>query len=117
MSYVGAGRFAAAEELIADRERYVAEPHPGVTNQAMTARVGLPVCKAIVAFGKSRYGQAVDLLYPIRTYVNEFGGATRSATLFSARSSRPRSGPSATSSRARFSTSGSTSSRAARTTG
>ncbi|HLB03966.1 MAG TPA: tetratricopeptide repeat protein [Gaiellaceae bacterium] len=75
MSYVGAGRFATAEELIADRERYVAEPHPGVTNHAMTARVGLPVCKAIVAFGKSRYGQAVDLLYPIRTYVNEFGGS------------------------------------------
>jgi tetratricopeptide (TPR) repeat protein len=75
MSFVGCGRLAAAGRLIADRERYVADPHPGVTNHAMTARVGLPVCKAILAFGAGRYGEAVDLLHPIRGRVNEFGGS------------------------------------------
>ncbi|MER6951263.1 tetratricopeptide repeat protein [Nonomuraea sp. NPDC000554] len=75
MSYVGAGRFQDAEELIRGREAYLAEPRPGVTNQAMTARVGLPVCRALVAFGKADYDAAVDLLYPIRHRVNEFGGS------------------------------------------
>ena len=75
MSYVGAGDLARAEALIASRERYVAEEHPGVTNHWMTARVGLPVCRAILAFGRGHYGQAVDLLYPIRTHVNDFGGS------------------------------------------
>ncbi|MEU0571323.1 tetratricopeptide repeat protein [Nonomuraea sp. NPDC005983] len=75
MSYVGAGRFQDAEELIRGREAYLAEPRPGVTNQAMTARVGLPVCRALVAFGKADYDAVVDLLYPIRHRVNEFGGS------------------------------------------
>ena len=75
MSYVGAGDFTRADGLIASRERYVGEDHPGVTNHWMTARVGLPVCKAILAFGRGEYGVAVDLLYPIRTHVNDIGGS------------------------------------------
>jgi tetratricopeptide (TPR) repeat protein len=75
MSFVGGGRIADAERLIADRERWIAQPHPGVTNHEMTANVGIPVCKAIVAFALARYGQAVDLLYPIRYRINEFGGS------------------------------------------
>ncbi|MFB4263675.1 tetratricopeptide repeat protein [Nonomuraea sp. GTA35] len=75
MSYVGAGRVGEAEKLIAGRAAYVAEPHPGVTNHDMTLRVGLPVCRAIVAFGRGDYGAVVDLLHPIRHRVNEFGGS------------------------------------------
>jgi tetratricopeptide (TPR) repeat protein len=75
MSYVGAGELGRAEALIASRERYVAEEHPGVTNHWMTARVGLPVCRAVLAFGRGEYGQVVDLLYPIRAHVNDFGGS------------------------------------------
>jgi hypothetical protein len=75
MSYVGAGRVGEAERLIAGRAAYVAEPHPGVTNHDMTLRVGLPVCRAIVAFGRGDYGAVVDLLHPIRHRVNEFGGS------------------------------------------
>jgi tetratricopeptide (TPR) repeat protein len=73
MSYVGAGRFADAERLIADRTRWL----DGATgsNQLMTARVGLPVCRALVAFGRGRYAEVVDLLYPIRGHVNEYGGS------------------------------------------
>lgn len=75
MSYVGAGRVGEAEKLIAAREAYVAEPRPGVTNREMTLRVGLPVCRAIVAFGRGEYEAAVELLLPIRHRVNEFGGS------------------------------------------
>jgi tetratricopeptide (TPR) repeat protein len=75
MSYVGSGQLGLAEKLIADRERWVAEPHPGVTNHDMTANVGIPVCKAILAFGKGEYARAFELLYPIRYRINEFGGS------------------------------------------
>ncbi|MGW0811300.1 tetratricopeptide repeat protein [Nonomuraea sp. NPDC002799] len=75
MSYVGAGRVGDAEKLIASREAYTLEARAGVTNRDMTARVGLPVCRAIVAFGRQDYTSVVDLLYPIRHRVNEFGGS------------------------------------------
>lgn len=75
MSYVGAGRVGDAEKLVAGREAYVARPRPGVTNHDMTLRVGLPVCRAIVAFGRGDYGAVVDLLHPIRHRVGEFGGS------------------------------------------
>ncbi|MFN8185506.1 MAG: tetratricopeptide repeat protein [Gaiellales bacterium] len=83
MAFVGAGDVARAEQLVADRERWLAQPHPGVTNFAMTARIGLPVCRAIVAFGRERYRDAVAQLMPIRYNLNEFGGshAQRDAVL------------------------------------
>jgi tetratricopeptide (TPR) repeat protein len=75
MSYVGAGRYDLADALIASRIAWLNNAHPGVSNHEMTARVGLPVCQALVAFGRGRYEQVVDLLYPIRGRVNEFGGS------------------------------------------
>jgi tetratricopeptide (TPR) repeat protein len=83
MAFVGAGDLGRAELLIEDRERYLAEPRPGVSNYGMTARIGLPVCRAIVAFGRGRYDEVVDQLMPIRHHLNEFGGshAQRDAVL------------------------------------
>ncbi|MEV0231957.1 tetratricopeptide repeat protein [Nonomuraea sp. NPDC050786] len=75
MSYVGAGRIGDAEKLIASREAYVLAPRPGRTNQDMTRRVGLPVCRSLVAFGRGEHDAVVDALYPIRHRVNEFGGS------------------------------------------
>ncbi|NUS01045.1 MAG: tetratricopeptide repeat protein [Nonomuraea sp.] len=75
MSYVGAGRIGDAEKLIASREAYLLEPRPGVTNVDMTARVGLPVCRAMVAYGRGDHEAVVGLLYPIRHRINEFGGS------------------------------------------
>jgi tetratricopeptide (TPR) repeat protein len=75
MSYVGSGQPALAEALIADRERWVSEPRPSVTNYSATLNVGIPACKAVLAFGLGRYGEVVDLLLPIRYHVNEFGGS------------------------------------------
>ncbi|MFI6994962.1 tetratricopeptide repeat protein [Nonomuraea wenchangensis] len=75
MAYVGAGRLGEAEKLIASREAYVAGSPPGATNVDMTLRVGLPVCRALVAFGRGDHRAALDLLYPIRHRVNEAGGS------------------------------------------
>ena len=75
MAWAAAGDLARAERLIADRERYLDEPRPGVSNYAMTARIGLPACHAVVAFVQERYGDAIDHLYPICHHLNEFGGS------------------------------------------
>ncbi len=76
MSFVGAGRLEDARALVARLEAHVASgPRPSVSNVAMTAEVGLPVCSAILAFGEGRYGEVVDLLHPIRKIVYRFGGS------------------------------------------
>ncbi|MFD7667990.1 tetratricopeptide repeat protein [Streptomyces sp. NPDC059788] len=75
MAYVGAGRTADAERLVEDREAWLGRARPGLSNHAMTAAVGLPVCRALIAYGQGKYGQAVDLLVPVRYRLNTFGGS------------------------------------------
>ncbi|MEU1672029.1 tetratricopeptide repeat protein [Streptomyces roseifaciens] len=78
MAHVGADRMAEAERLIRDREAWVRQSGPhtaGLSNVAMTAEVGLPVCRAFVAYGKRRYDDVVGLLLPIRHRVATFGGS------------------------------------------
>jgi hypothetical protein len=75
MAWVGAGDFARAEALVADRERHLGEPHPGVVNDTMTARIGLPAVRAVMAFARGRYADAIAQLAPIRHHLNEFGGS------------------------------------------
>lgn len=75
MAFVGAGRFAAARRLVADRERWAAVDRPGSSNLRMTREVGLPVVRALLAFGAGRYGEVVEELMPIRNRVNRFGGS------------------------------------------
>ncbi|MER7953676.1 tetratricopeptide repeat protein [Streptomyces sp. NPDC096030] len=76
MSYVGAGRTAEARRLIADRRRWLAEPGTAVvTNHAMTAKVGLPVCEALVAHAAGDHDTVVDQLWPLRRRLHEFGGS------------------------------------------
>ncbi|QES39522.1 tetratricopeptide repeat-containing protein [Streptomyces venezuelae] len=75
MAYVGAGRSADAERLVRARERYVACGGSGVSNHAMTADIGLPVCRALIAYGEAHYDRAVDLLLPVRHRLGEYGGS------------------------------------------
>ena len=75
MAWAAAGDVARASALIADRERYLDEPRPGVSNYTMTARIGLPACRAVVAFVEGRHADVVATLYPIRHHLNEFGGS------------------------------------------
>ncbi|MGA4843650.1 tetratricopeptide repeat protein [Streptomyces sp. G45] len=78
MAHVGAGRVADAERLIGDREawlRATGTGRPDLSNVAMTAEIGLPVCRALVAYGQGRYADAVDLLLPLRRRLHTFGGS------------------------------------------
>ncbi|GCD41532.1 beta-barrel assembly-enhancing protease [Streptomyces paromomycinus] len=75
MAYVGADRIADAERLVEERAAWLVRARPQLSNVAMTAGVGLPVCRALIAYGQGRYGQAVDLLTPVRYRLNTFGGS------------------------------------------
>ncbi|GHF35250.1 tetratricopeptide repeat protein 38 family protein [Streptomyces morookaense] len=78
MAYVGADRISDAERLIADREMWLREVgtgRPELSNVAMTEQIGLPVCRALVAYGRRRYADAVDLLLPVRHRLHGFGGS------------------------------------------
>jgi hypothetical protein len=76
MAYAGAGRFEAADELIADRRRWLAKDGARtVTNHTMTGEIGLPVCEALVAYARRDHTAVVDLLWPIRRRLHTFGGS------------------------------------------
>ncbi|MEV7570943.1 tetratricopeptide repeat protein [Streptomyces tanashiensis] len=76
MSYVGAGRVAEARRLIDDRRRWLSEPAASaVSNHAMTANVGLPVCEALVAHAGGDHDTVLALLWPLRRRLHEFGGS------------------------------------------
>jgi tetratricopeptide (TPR) repeat protein len=74
MALVGAGRIAAAEQVVERLAGYVHQGGSG-TNVAMTAEIGLPASRAIVRFGQGRYADAVDELLPIRRVLQRFGGS------------------------------------------
>ncbi|TJZ57404.1 tetratricopeptide repeat protein [Streptomyces piniterrae] len=74
MAYVGADRVAQAQRLVEDRERWVAA-RPSGSNHAMTAEIGVPVCRALIAYGQRDYGLAADLLLPVRHRLHTFGGS------------------------------------------
>ena len=72
MAYVATGRNQAADAL----ERAAAETAEGSgTNARMTREVGLPILRGVRAFGTERYGEAVDLLMPVRYRAQVFGGS------------------------------------------
>ncbi|MFJ5546364.1 tetratricopeptide repeat protein [Streptomyces sp. NPDC093225] len=78
MSYAGAGRTQAAERLIADRRRWLAgagADTSAVTNRRMTAEIGLPACEALLAHARGDHATVVELLWPLRRRLHEFGGS------------------------------------------
>ena len=72
MAYVATGRMEAAATLLKTAEG--AAKSTG-TNGMMTREVGLLILRAIEAFGRERYGEAVDLLMPVRYRAHVFGGS------------------------------------------
>ena len=73
MCMVGADQYAEAESVVAELKK-AAETNPPLT--AMMARdVGVPACQAIIAHGKGNHDEVIDLLFPIRSYANRFGGS------------------------------------------
>ncbi|MFC9734065.1 tetratricopeptide repeat protein [Streptomyces roseolus] len=80
MAYVGAGRIAEAEALVADRRRWLADGEGAgerrtLSNHAMTAEIGLPVCEALLAQGRGDHAAVVELLWPLRRRIQVFGGS------------------------------------------
>jgi hypothetical protein len=72
----GAGRIDDARAVIERLARDVdaAPVEPG-TNRAMTAEVGLPASRAVLAYVEGRHDDVVGDLLPIRRVVNRFGGS------------------------------------------
>jgi tetratricopeptide (TPR) repeat protein len=72
MAFVGAGRTQSAARLLEVLQRRTAA---GGTNGRMTWEVGLPLCRALHAYGEGDYAQAVDVLQPLRLVASRFGGS------------------------------------------
>ncbi len=75
MALIGAGDLERARDLVADLEAVVERGDHGSTGWIMTSRVGLPVCRSLVAFGHGAYQQVLDELWPVRARLHEFGGS------------------------------------------
>ncbi|MDX1433396.1 MAG: tetratricopeptide repeat protein, partial [Gammaproteobacteria bacterium] len=75
------GRDEAADRVIADLERAAARGDD--TNAVMSREVGLPVARAIDAFCRGRYDDAVDQLFALRPIANRFGGSHAQRDLLS----------------------------------
>jgi tetratricopeptide (TPR) repeat protein len=72
MAFVASGRPKAAGELLRVVEACAAARN---TNARMEREVGLPIVRAIEAFGRGKYAQAVALLAPVRERAHIFGGS------------------------------------------
>jgi hypothetical protein len=75
LAFIGAGRVERAARIVARLEHYVEHGCRGTNNFRNCERVGLPICKALVAFGDRRYHDAASLLYPARGLAIELGGS------------------------------------------
>jgi tetratricopeptide (TPR) repeat protein len=72
MAFTGAHRYADARALLAAVERHAGDAG---SNGRMIREVGLPVCRALFAFGEGDHAAAVDLLLPVREIAARFGGS------------------------------------------
>jgi hypothetical protein len=68
-----AGRDAEADRLMADLDWAV--EHGAGIHRAMAADVGRPVCRAIRAFGRGRWAEAIAAIEPVRDVAARFGGS------------------------------------------
>jgi hypothetical protein len=72
MAFLVDGRLPELRRLVAELGRRAGEDG---SNAAMTREVGLPLSRALLAFGEARYGDVVDALLPLRLVAHEFGGS------------------------------------------
>jgi tetratricopeptide (TPR) repeat protein len=72
MAFARAGRDAALRDLFRSQEQALSR---GDDNAGFTRDVGAPAVRAFVAFAQNDFARAVELLRPIRTRTNRFGGS------------------------------------------
>jgi tetratricopeptide (TPR) repeat protein len=75
MSFIGNGELDRAEGLVRALDEVVAHRVDTSSGWRMTAEIGLPVCRSIVAFARGEFGAVIADLLPIRTRVHHFGGS------------------------------------------
>ncbi len=75
MAFIGAGDLERCRELVTGLEAVVEKSDRETTSWVMTSKVGLPVCRGLVAFENGDYAQVLDELWPVRTRLHEFGGS------------------------------------------
>jgi tetratricopeptide (TPR) repeat protein len=73
MAFAGADRLADARELVGRLEAWL--PTASGSNAAMTAEIGLPTCRAVIAFAEDRHDDVVAELLPTRRVLQHFGGS------------------------------------------
>ncbi len=73
MALAGADRADDVRAVIRDRQRWL-EAATG-TNVRMTSEIGLPACRATLAFVEDRHDDVITELMPIRRILNRFGGS------------------------------------------
>lgn len=76
IALVGAGRLDDARRVVAGLEDWLAVAGaPAATNVTMTADIGLPASRAVLAFAEERYDDVLAELLPIRRSLHRFGGS------------------------------------------
>lgn len=73
MALVGAGRLIEARAVVSRLAAYSSVAHG--TNVMMTAEIGLPICRALIAHAEGRFADVVAELLPIRRKIFRFGGS------------------------------------------
>ncbi len=73
MAFAGADRREDIRSLIETQQRWIETAHG--SNARMAAEIGLPACRAVMAFVENRDDDAIAELMPIRRALNHFGGS------------------------------------------
>jgi hypothetical protein len=74
IALAGAGRLTDARAVVDRLAAYVSCGVPS-SNVRMTADIGLPACRSVIAYAEDRHTDVVDQLMPIRTTLARFGGS------------------------------------------
>jgi len=72
MALVADGRLAEARRIVRELEQVAGEDG---SNATTTREVGLPIARALLAFGEGRHGDVVDTLWSVRQIAHRFGGS------------------------------------------
>ena len=73
MALAGADRLAEARSVVQALDTWL--DSAAGTNARMTSEIGLPACRAVVAFAEGRHADVVAELAPIRRTFQRFGGS------------------------------------------
>jgi tetratricopeptide (TPR) repeat protein len=72
LAFAATGRDAAIARLV---QRMARAAEGEDANAGMTREVGMPLVRAVAAYGRGRYDEAVDLILPVRDITHRFGGS------------------------------------------